>query len=235
MTRLRSPALALLALVGQLGCTADFFVGPEPGGSSSGGEVDPTTTTAGASTAPPTTDAPEDDDGPSGGTTASPPASSSSTTSADSEGVSAGEATETEGESDPTGDPTTEGESDTTGEGDCKAADAEICEAAFPVCLWQEEVCSPNPCHTDEGEAVCLSEAPDCAWEGEVCLPTDCVFEAECSELEPGLCEETKGCVLVGKSCFSLECAPCDLVENVMLCNELPACTYNEKLKSCEF
>lgn len=219
---MRASLLALAVAVS--GCTADFFVGPEVDAS----------TGANASTSA------DDDDDAGGPTTDGPDPGTTSTANPGTteDATSADPTSTTQGDEDgTTRDP--ESSSSSGGRGgeteepsDCLRKEVDSCELAFPVCLWDGESCTINECDAAE-ESQCLEFAPECIWEETSCVPSDCEFEAECSELEVGLCGKTKGCVEVLETCFSLACAPCTEVVDPKLCTELPNCAYNEKREAC--
>lgn len=223
MNRIR---LGLCALCLTSGCTADFFVGPEGGGSSSSGgsnDADPSSATADPLT---TT-------GPDGGTTQVSTTQEPEPTTSSSTDPSTTTAPETTDDTE-VGSAETDGEAggDTEDPGDCIVKEGRSCEAAFPTCLWDGEECAVNLCDVG-GEKACLTEAPDCIWEGGGCIPSECTQEAECSVLDPGPCEKARGCVLQGEQCFTPACVPCAEVDNITTCNELPNCTYNEGREAC--
>jgi hypothetical protein len=223
---------AVLFLLATVGCTADFFVGPTEAGSSGG-------------QGPASEGMPDDDGGPGGPTSDMPdPGTTGMTTPDTSEDMtSTGPTLTTEGDTEsPTGDSsdletsssTTAATGETEEPGDCVSKDAEPCELAFPVCLWDGEACEANPCHVEAGERACLELSPECIWEEGGCIPSGCEMETECSGLDIELCGMTKGCIDVIDTCFAIACAPCTEVDNPKLCAELPNCTYNEGLEACQ-
>ncbi len=223
LNQLCSSALALSLAAG--GCTADFFVGPLDGGSSTTQGPDDSGVSS-MTSAPASTTA----DGSSttqAATTVGPDATTSSATASTTTSGQTSEDTvlSTEGS-------TTAASTDTEEPADCIPKEAPACEEAFPSCLWNGEACTVNLCNVG-GEKACLTETPDCIWEGGGCIPSQCGEEAECSVLEPGPCETAKGCVLIGVMCFTPPCVPCGEVDDILTCNELPNCIYNELREAC--
>lgn len=220
----------LATLLCTMGCTADFFVGPEAGSS---GAADPTSEGM-----------PNDDGGPGGPTSSTPdptttgtpdPTTTDETTSAETAVATASESdtgSTTTGTSAETDASTTAVSGETEEPEDCVRKDAAQCELAFPTCLWDGETCTFNPCLMED-ELACLETSPECFWVEGACIPSGCELEAECSPLEFEVCVKTKGCVSVIDMCFSTACVPCNEVDDPKLCAELPNCAYNEGRAAC--
>ena len=214
-TRTLRSTLASLLLAG---CTADFFVGPEAGGSSG---MDASSSASDQSTTAndPTTGAGVTTEG----TTEAPdPTLGDTTTSSSTDG---GEATGPSTSS-------SSGSAETESLPNCNVETAKLCEAGLPTCWWTGELCMENPCDVG-GELDCLAEAPDCAWEAGNCIPSGCTEEAECSPLELAVCEATKGCMVVLEQCYALACVPCGEIDNPATCQDLPNCAYDELRGAC--
>ncbi len=227
MTRV---ALACLLALPSLGCTADFFVGPEAtDGSTSAATEDDGEGPGDPSTADPPTTTGET----LGSTTLEPTTTTEDTLDPPDTSTTTGEESDTlePSTSSSTTEPTTAGETEEPQ--DCIPKDVESCEVAYPACLWTGEACVINECNVAGGEKECLPLNPECAWEGDGCIPTGCSDEAECSPLEPGVCVKTPGCIVFFEQCFALECVPCGEVKDIKLCNELPACGYNKLREAC--
>ena len=217
--------LALAPALAPAACTADFFVGPLEGSSSTAeapDDSDPSsvtsaslsTTGSGSSTTQTPTTQPEL-------TTSS--TSDPSTTTAAETGDNTGLSTESTSGA---------GTGDTEAPADCVPKQAPACEEAFPACLWNGEECTVNPCNVG-GQKACLTEAPECIWEAGGCIPSGCNEEVECSVLAPGPCEIAEGCILIGATCFTPLCVPCLEVKDIVTCDELPSCAYNEGREAC--
>lgn len=216
------------------GCTADFFVGPTEGGSStsqgSGATGSSSQTSVGPSTTQDGTSTTQDGTSTTqASTTQAPEFTTSSTTD---EATTAADTDTDEGTASTTGTTTGEPTGETEEPADCIPKNGPACEEAFPNCLWTGEACTLNPCDVGD-ERNCLGEAPECIWAGGGCVPSGCDEEAECGGLEPAPCEEAKGCLLVGVSCFIPACVPCGEIEDPLDCDELPNCAFNEGREAC--
>jgi len=220
-------AVAALALAMLTGCTADFFVGPSEGSTSGPGSTD-ASDGAPESSADPDTNEPTGDDSTTSAPETNGPATDTQTTEEPPSDTSSSTGETTEGRE--TAEETAE---DTEAPFDCITEDPELCELAFPECLWSGETCFTNLCNVGD-EKACILEDPECVWERGGCVPNPCLEESECTALEPKACDMTKGCVDLFTECFSVECVPCQEVEDPKLCIELPGCEYNELREACQ-
>lgn len=85
-----------------------------------------------------------------------------------------------------------------------------------------------DPCDGLDEES-CFGEAPQCAWNGRGCITDPCFEEAECSELGEEACFSAEPCFWLGPPCFLVECVPCEEIETMEVCIELPNCEWIEE------
>ncbi|MBL4684878.1 MAG: hypothetical protein JKY37_09840 [Nannocystaceae bacterium] len=183
-----------------LGCTADFFVGQEPS--------DTEATSSGTAAATMT-----DVD------TSGAPASETSPMSADATETTSGLV-----------DATTSSSSSSTTNPIEASSDSDDGDSTSASTTETRETGEEDPCAVFE-EKACIAEAPECTWTERACITDTCADEAECGELGEAACLGAEMCFWLGpRSCFFTACVPCNEIESMAACMELPNCEWVEDL-----